>query len=354
MQVTDPRLAPEPIYADLIAPLLNDRRDAVFVGLMVQCALFAASGVVLFFVLGVNPWFAPVYWAAQFALLIDRFTLMLHCTSHRALFKPRYAALNNIIPWVLCPFFGQSPNTYFAHHMGMHHAEENLEFDLSSTMRFRRDSLLHWMSYWLRFLCFGLIELSQYFRRRNRTRLMWRTIVGEATFWLTVGVLLAYRPGATLAVLLGPFLIMRTLMMMGNWAQHAFIDPNAAASAYGSSITCINSRYNRRCWNDGYHIGHHLKARAHWTEYPVEFERNVEQYGREGAIVFEGIDFFIVWLLLMTGSWGRLADAYVQLPGAPQRSREQIITLLKQRVQHPVPYPAREALSGAAMSEQAV
>jgi Fatty acid desaturase len=350
VQVSDPRLAPEPIYADLIAPLLNDRRDAVFVGLMAQCALLALCGIGLFYVAQVSLWFAPLYWAALLGLLIDRFTLMLHCTSHRALFKPRYRLLNEIIPWVLCPFFGQSPNTYFAHHLGMHHAEENLEHDLSSTMRFRRDSLLHWMSYWLRFLSLAMFELGQYFHRRNRNRLMWRMILGEASFWIAFAVLMVYQPGPTLVLFGAPLLTMRTLMMMGNWAQHAFIDPNAAATAYGSSITCINTRYNRRCWNDGYHIGHHLKARAHWTEYPVEFERNIDLYAKHGAIVFEGLDFFMIWLLLMTGSWGRLADAYVQLPGAPQRSREQIIALLKDRVQ-PVPYPERETVSGGAISE---
>ncbi|HKU40610.1 MAG TPA: fatty acid desaturase [Polyangiales bacterium] len=350
MKVTDPRVAPEPIYSDFVAPLLNDRRDAVFVGLMVQCALMGLFGIGVFFVAGVSLWFAPLYWALLLALFIDRFTLMLHCTSHRALFKPRYRALNGLIPWVLCPFFGQSPNTYFAHHLGMHHAEENLPEDLSSTMRFRRDSLLHWLRYWLRFLFFAMPELGYYFWRKGRQRLMARMLLGELSYWVAFAVLFAFRPGPTLVVFGAPLLLMRTLMMMGNWAQHAFIQANAPQTAYGSSITCINTRYNRRAWNDGYHIGHHLKARAHWTEYPVEFERNLEQYGKSGAIVFDGIDFFMVWVLLMTGSWGRLADAFVQLPGAPVRTREQVIALLKERVM-PVPYPLTETLS---VSEQPV
>src|SRR5262245_31443756 len=104
---------------------------------MVQCALLGLCGIGAFYLAGVSLWFAPLYWAAVVGLVLDRFTLMLHCTSHRALFKPRYKLLNEIIPWVLCPFFGQSPNTYFAHHLGMHHAEENLPDDLSSTMRFQ-------------------------------------------------------------------------------------------------------------------------------------------------------------------------------------------------------------------------
>ena len=47
---------------------------------------------------------------------------------------------NYYIPWVLGPFFGESPETYFAHHVGMHHAENNLEDDISTTLPYVRDS----------------------------------------------------------------------------------------------------------------------------------------------------------------------------------------------------------------------
>ena len=35
---------------------------------------------------------------------------------------------------------GQSPETYFAHHIAMHHLEGNLPDDDSTTMPFKRDS----------------------------------------------------------------------------------------------------------------------------------------------------------------------------------------------------------------------
>lgn len=57
------------------------------------------------------------------------FGLMMHCGTHRALYKKEYNALNYIIPWGLAPFFGQSPETYRAHHVGMHHVENNMEED---------------------------------------------------------------------------------------------------------------------------------------------------------------------------------------------------------------------------------
>jgi hypothetical protein len=137
--------------------LLNDPRDLPFVHLILGCLGVAALGIGLYFVPAGWFWYAAVaYLAVWGAGFVDRFTLMLHCTSHRVLFDKRVAVLNHVIPWVLSPFFGQSPDTYFCHHLGMHHPENNLPDDLSSTLRYQRDSLLAWLHYAVSFLFTGL------------------------------------------------------------------------------------------------------------------------------------------------------------------------------------------------------
>src|SRR6202012_290442 len=113
---------------------------------------------------------------------------------------------------------------------------------------------------------------------------------------------------ASVFVFVVPVFIVRFLMLAGNWGQHAFIDRNTPRNSYTNSINCINVRYNRTCFNDGYHIVHHLKPAMHWLELPEEFDRNRERYVAENAIVFQGIDFFQVWFLLMTRQYGVLAD----------------------------------------------
>lgn len=331
LSVEDSTTAPEPPYLGLVGPLLNDRRDATFVGLMCSCLLVVSNGVALFFA-GRWFWYQAAVHLLLVGLLLDRFTLMLHCTSHRPLFKPKWQALNMAIPWVLGPFFGQTPETYFAHHLGMHHPEANLEGDLSSTQRFQRDRLGHFVQYLGRFLGLILLDMSFYLARRKRVKLLRRILVGEGVYWSAVIGLALLRPGAVVVVLLIPFLAIRTLMMVGNWGQHAFVCAKDPGNPYRSSITCINSRYNRRCFNDGYHIGHHLNARAHFTEYPAEFAQNLDRYGQNDSIVFQGVDFFEVWLLLMLGRWSRLADAFVPLPGAPTRTRDEVVAFLKARV----------------------
>jgi fatty acid desaturase len=340
LSAPDPREAPSPWYARWATPLLNDPRDVGMVALMMQCGALAAAGVGLFFAKSWFWWLVPVYGVALFAGLIDRFTLMLHCTSHRQLFKPRYAFANQIIPWVLAPFLGQTPETYFAHHMGMHHVEENLPDDLSSTMRFRRDRLGDWLQYWGRFMTVGVLDLSRYFSRRGKRKLQRRILVGEGVYWVSMAVLLYVNPAATVVVFLLPLLVMRTMMMAGNWAQHAFLCQEQPENPLRASITCVGTRYNRRCFNDGYHAVHHVVPRCHWTEHPAEFERNVAEYVKNDAVVFEGVDFFQVWLLLMTGNWPRLARAFVRLPGAPARTDAEVVTFLKSRV---VPFGAAAA-----------
>jgi fatty acid desaturase len=120
------------------------------------------------------------------------------------------------------------------------------------------------------------------------------------------------------------------MMMAGNWGQHAFIDADAPANCYRNSITCVNTVYNHKAFNDGYHIVHHLKPALHYTEMAQEFIDNQADYVRERAIVFQGIDFFGVWFLLMTKNYRALAKRYVNLEATP-KSEAEIIALLKQR-----------------------
>jgi fatty acid desaturase len=325
-----------------ISTWLNDARDVPFVLLMAQCLAFQVVSLGLF-ALGDSTWMvAPLYWAVWGFVFVDRFILMLHCTSHRNLFKSR--RLNQVIPWLIGPFFGQTPESYYAHHMGMHHPENNLATDLSTTLRYQRDSVGGWLHYFTSFLLGGLPALAAYHQKKGNRKLLRRLIMGESTFWAVVIALSLVNWQATLIVFAIPVVTIRALMMAGNWGQHAFVDTADAANPYRNSITCINTRYNRRCFNDGYHILHHLKPRTHFTEYPEEFEANREEYGRQDAIVFDGIDFFQVWLFLMLGRHDWLAARMVRLPGAPARTDAEAVVFLKSRLS-PVTAEQEEAMA---------
>jgi fatty acid desaturase len=313
--------------------LLNDPRDLPFIPLIAQCSALAAAGIGFYFIDSpLRWWLAPIYIGVLLFGLIDRYTLMLHNTSHRPLFRPSWRVLNLIIPVLLGPFFGQTPGTYLSHHLGMHHREDNGFEDLSTTQPYQRDRLVHWLEYYGRFMTMTAIQLPIYHWRAGRTRMALQTFAGELAFYALVVGLWFVDWQATLLIFVGPFLVIRTLMMAGNWAQHAFIAQEAPADPFRNSTTCIECRYNRRCFNDGYHIEHHIRPRLHWSEHPQVFEQKIAEYGASDAIVFRGLDFFIIFVFLMIGRFDLLARAFVILPGAPQRSQEEIIAFLRSRL----------------------
>ncbi len=314
----------------LAVRFINDRRDVPFLVLMGVVSVTVVPTGLALFVPGWFHWWLAALHLALFVHFLGPFVLMLHNTSHRSLFRKAHGWMNQIIPWVLGPFFGESPETYFAHHVGMHHPENNLEDDISSTLGYRRDSIRGFLRYFLRFFFVGLVELAVYLARKGRRSLMVRTVVGELAFWAIAVGLFFVNWRATVTVFAVPFVVTRFAMMAGNWGQHAFIDEVSPANSYRNSITCINSTYNRRCFNDGYHIGHHLKATRHWTELPEEFLRNSATYAAENAIVFTDIDFFGVWLCLMLKRYNWLARRFVHL-GDIDRSEEETIALLRSR-----------------------
>ncbi len=332
--LTDPTFTSKPHSAlsRFFLKYINDERDLPFLYLTLgQYAIVLPVAAVLYWPGLFTWWLAGPYLLLWVAVLLGPYILMLHNICHRPLFKKEYGWMNNLIPWFLGPFFGETPETYYAHHICMHHTEGNLKDDLSSTMHYQRDSFLGFMHYFGNFFFLGMYALSEYFIRKNRKEWMKRIIVGELSFFALCALLLLVSFKATLVMFIIPFVMTRFLMMAGNWGQHAFIDATDPGNSYKNSITCINSRYNKTCFNDGYHIGHHVRPAMHWTDMPGEFEKNLDRYCEQGAIVFHTIDFFAVWLFLMTKQYGTLAKYYVNLGDGPE-TKPEIIALLKSRL----------------------
>ena len=331
--LTDP-IAPVAVASTRLGRLgvqvLEDPRDLPLLRTVVTLSGTMVPAAIYLALPGNFRWWLAGLYLAFYLYMLGPYILLLHNTSHRRLLARRFAFLSPWIPCVLGPLFGETTYTYFAHHVGMHHPENNLEDDLSSTMRFQRDSPVDFVRYFGRFVFLGLLELLRYFGRKRRPHLARMAARGELAYLAVAVACLVYdwRVGLVLFVL--PLLISRFAMMSGNWAQHAFIDAASPSNSYRNSLTCINSVYNRRCFNDGYHIGHHLKQTRHWTDLPVEFGANEERYAREGAIVFERLDFMGVWLLLMLQRYDVLARRFVRLAG-DTRDDNAIALLLRTR-----------------------
>ncbi|PUZ27702.1 Fatty acid desaturase [Chitinophaga costaii] len=333
----------DPVYNSAVLPsamdklllkLIRDPRDLPFVYLSIRITFTLWPLAIIMFIPGMNN---GMWWTAAIAyqffnnfVFKGPFGLMLHCTSHRVFFKKEYSFLNHYLPWVLGPLFGQTPETYYTHHIGMHHPENNMPEDESSTMDYQRDSLRSFSRYLGSFVVAGVYDLARYFLRKQRNKLFSRLVRGELIFYaVCIGLCFVNWP-ATLCVFILPFLISRVVMMLGNWAQHAFINPATPENPYTNSITCINTKYNHKCWNDGYHISHHIKPSMHWTEHPVYFKKTLQEYIDNDAIIFDGIHFLHVFAWLMRKRYDLLARHFVNLNNRFE-SDEAVIIFLRER-----------------------
>ena len=335
-EITDPISVKKPTSRldHFFVSMLRDERDLPFVYLTIKITLTLIPLAVLLYVPGLTSW---VWWVAVIAyqyfnnvVYKGPYGLMMHCTSHRAWFKQQYRFLNHYLPWVIGPFFGQSPETYYAHHVGMHHPENNMPEDESCTMTFKRDSVKDFTVYVGTFLSVGIINLCSYFIRKKRNRLLYRSVRGELVFFLMcIGLCFINWP-ATLVVFIIPFFTFRIIAMTGNWAQHAFIASDDPGNCYKNSTTCINTKYNVKCWNDGYHISHHIESNMHWTEHPAYFKKTLDEYIKNDAVVFDGIHFLHVFIYLIMDRYDLLAKHFVNL-GGRFKNDEEIIAFLKAR-----------------------
>lgn len=340
---TDPEFVRPARYSALdtfFLGLIRDERDLPFIYKTLEVTFTLIPLGVALYLPFVPTWLwwvmAVVYFYLNNITFKGPFGLMLHCTTHRPFFKRQW--MNYYLPWVLAPFFGQSPETYHAHHVGMHHAENNLEPDESSTMPYQRDSGKGFLKYFLLFFFTGIYTLAAYFFHRKRNRLFYRVVRGEFLFILFCTAMCFVNWQATLVVFILPFAIFRLVAMAGNWVQHAFVSQEDPGNHFQNSVTCINVKFNHKCWNDGYHISHHIDPTMHWTDHPRYFREHLDDFARERAVVFDGLNYLDIFGLLLRDRYDVLAQHFVNV-GNVYKNDEEVIAFLRSRTA-PVPFVA--------------
>lgn len=311
---------------------LRDPRDLVFLRLTLRFLLTVPPCAVLLFL--APAWLAavatPIYLALLYGVFGGPVMLMVHAVAHRPTFRGPGVALQGLVRYGLPVFFGISPFAYRAHHVVMHHNEENREADLSSTLGHQRTSPAAFMRYYLRFLLFGVPQLAHYLARHRHWGTLALMLLGEAAYLVAAFLLLRAAPVPACATLVVPYLLSRFFMMAGNWAQHAFVDPRAPEDGVRNATVLVNAAQNRRCFNDGYHAVHHRYRGMHWADMASHFRAQWPEYAERGVIVFAGIpNQQVVWWRLMRRDFGYLADHMVDLGVLPRERAERIGLLLE-------------------------
>ncbi|MFN8289822.1 MAG: fatty acid desaturase [Chitinophagaceae bacterium] len=309
---------------------INDKRDLPFIHLLTAIHLLVLPSAIILYTPLLKGWYwwllyVPYFYVSQLYFK-GRFGLMLHCIVHRRLFKKKYTWIYNWVIWAICPFFGHTPETYFVHHMGMHHVANNMADDASSTLRYQRDSLKGFLAYVGRFLILGFRDTFMYFFRNKRRKFYMRLAAGELSFYLFTIAMCFVNFKATLFVFIIPFVFARIVMMLGNWTQHAFVNPDDLED---NSINCINTKYNKVCWNDGYHAVHHIRPAAHYTDLPSEFLKNKDFYSEKRTPVFDGVNYLHLFFWLMTRRYDKMTQNIVNLNNVYSNEAEVVIELKK-------------------------
>ena len=240
------RMLPAAVFDHVLVPYMRwgttvVRRptDVIFVThLLLYLATLVPSAALLYARFSWTHGIAHFLWAA---LNMGPFTLMLHNHIHNGGVLARaWRAVDFALPYLLEPLLGHTWDSYFYHHVKHHHAEGNGPDDLSSTIRYQRDELTHFLMYLGRFVFGAWIELPLYFVRKKRYGLAVRSLVSELTCYGFIAAMARWRWRASLFVLVLPLVTMRIAMMLGNWGQHAFVDDEEPMSSLRSSITLID------------------------------------------------------------------------------------------------------------------
>jgi fatty acid desaturase len=335
--LTDPTYTPKKNYSryeKFWLKIMNDKRDLPFIHLLTAIHLLVIPTAILLYTPLLKGWYwwlayIPYFYVSQLYFK-GRFGLMLHCISHRKLFKKGYMWIYDWVIWGVCPFFGHTPETYFVHHMAMHHVENNMPDDASSTLAYRRDSGWDFLKYVTRFLFLGFRDTFMYLFNKKRKKLYMRLTYGEWAFYAFCVGMCFVNLQATLWIFIIPFVFARIVMMLGNWTQHSFIDKNDPEDNFTSAINCINTKYNHTCWNDGYHTIHHLRPAMHYTELPAEFMKLRDTIAEKKTLVFDGIHYLHIFIYLMTKRYDKLAANLVNVNNTFS-SEEEAIALMKER-----------------------
>ncbi len=349
--------APRGVLERCCAAWLLDVRDLAFVRLGFRAGGVLVPLAVLLYLL--PPWLAGLLGLPYLWLLYARFggpvLLMMHALFHRRSFTGPGRWLDRFLRHGLPMLYGLQPFAYVPHHLLMHHHENNGDLDLSSTLGYRRDDWRDFLRYWVRFMLGDNLRLARYLLARRRERAVLRYLAGSFACLAIVAGLMVLAPVATLVVFVLPYFLTRFFLMAGNWAQHAFIDPENMGGPrdgdgkvdLGDAVILVNATQNQRCFNDGYHAVHHRHPGLHWAEMAARFQADWRYYAQRRVLVFDGIpNTQVIWWCLMRRNYAYLAG---HLAGMGYLPRDQAgrIALLEARTR-PI-YRAMNGGSGSAV-----
>jgi hypothetical protein len=257
---------------------------------------------------------------------------MIHKEGHtpKGMFKKPFEVFNNFHGHFLSLLYGHVPQGYPMGHMRIHHKHDNAADDVTSTIFYDRSHAARFLIYLFEFSLFWTgLSVAHYHYKKGKMEEFRKMVFGMLAFYGFMAVVMYVNFWFGFAYLLIPHLSCIFLLAAINYTWHAWTDPSEPKNIYKNSITVLDGQYN--VYNEDFHVEHHKRPQTHWREYPVNFEKHIEEYKQNRAVIFRDTQAFEVFFLILFNDFEKMADKFVDLNG--DMSREDIIALLKYRLQ---------------------
>lgn len=227
-----------------------------------------------------------------------------------------------LMDYVVGPLNGYVPRVYNANHLLVHHWRNSGPDDIHSATPYRRTSLLEFSFFALKLTASIMFATDLAFHRRCTGRKRIRLLANVTGFWLAVGLM------CWLGSLAGPLLILFAVhhgvtMARSQYVWHGLIPPErpdllttstvlwvsdaefwARSLASPSGPTSSDTREieseavprpgTNWAFFDNLHLLHHMRPRAHFTDYPVLLSKLVPRMVADQSVVMclDGYDTF--------------------------------------------------------------
>jgi hypothetical protein len=225
-------------YIAWASSVVRHRSDVVFLTYVLVLFTVGIPNIVLLF-LHFN-WFQAIFQWALVTYFVGPYSILLHNHIHgRGVMSKRWSLIDTLFPYILGPMMGQTWNSFYYHHKH-HHVEENGPKDLSSTLRYQRDSGIDLALYISRFVFLIWFELPLYYLRKGKPGFAFKFFAWEIISYAFIVLLARVNFAAAMTALVLPFIQWRVAIMANNWGQHAFIDEDEPESNLRCSITLID------------------------------------------------------------------------------------------------------------------